>query len=216
MNNFLYLNPKITVIIPVFNASRTIKPAIRSIQNQNMIEIEILLVDDFSTDNSLEVINEMMLEDKRISLIKNKVNKGILYSRSIGALNARGRYIMALDNDDLFLFGIFNKCYNEAKKNNLDIVEFSGFDILYNGYVDMNKITVPLFLRFKEDNLVVKQPELSKFIYVKTNNSYSYDFKDVFIWGKLIKKKVYQKAIKLLQLHYLVLQSHLNLLIYME
>ena len=117
MNNFLYLNPKITVIIPVFNASRTIKPAIRSIQNQNMIEIEILLVDDFSTDNSLEVINEMMLEDKRISLIKNKVNKGILYSRSIGALNARGRYIMALDNDDLFLFGIFNKCYNEAKKN---------------------------------------------------------------------------------------------------
>ena len=45
---------------------------------------------------------------------------------------------------------------------------------------------------------MVKQQELSKFIYVKTNNSYSYDFKDVFIWGKLIKKKIYQKALKLL------------------
>ena len=198
INNYLYLTPKISVIIPVFNASHTIKAAIRSIQNQNMIALEIILVDDCSTDNSLEVINELMLEDKRIRLIKNKENKGILYSRSIGALNARGRYLMALDNDDLFLYGLFNKCYDEAKNNNLDIIEFSGFEILHNGYVDMNKITIPVFLRYKENNLLVKQPELSKFFYVKKNNSYSYDFIDVFIWGKLIKKKIYQKALKLL------------------
>jgi len=191
-------NPKISVIIPVFNASKTIKPAIRSIQNQNMIEYEILLVDDFSSDNSLEIINKMMLEDKRIRLIKNKENKGILYSRSIGALNARGRYIMALDNDDLFLYGIFTKSYEEAKRNNLDIIEFSGFEILHDGYVDANKITIPIFLRYKEDNVVVKQPELSKFFYVKKNNTYSYDFKDVFVWGKLIKRKIYWKALRVL------------------
>ena len=114
--------PKITAIIPVFNASETIKYAVRSIQNQNMKEIEILLVDDHSSDNSLEVINDLIIEDKRIKLIKNKQNKGILYSRSIGALKAKGKYIMALDNDDLFIFGIFNKCYDEAEKNNLDIL----------------------------------------------------------------------------------------------
>ena len=152
----------------------------------------------FSSDNSLDIINEMMLEDKRIRLIKNKENKGILYSRSIGALNARGRYIMALDNDDLFLYGIFNKSYEEAKRNNLDIIEFSGFEILQNGYIDINKITIPVFLRYKKDNLVVKQPELSKFFYVKKNNSYSYDFKDVFVWGKLIKRKIYWKALRVL------------------
>ena len=163
-----------------------------------MYEFEILLVDDVSPDNSVEIITQLMLEDKRIRLIKNKENKGILYSRSIGVLNAKGRYIMPLDNDDLFLFGIFTKCYEEAKRNNIDIIEFSGLEILYNSYVDMNKITIPLFLRFKEDNLVVKQPELSKFFYIKKNNSYSYDFKDVFVWGKIIKKKIYQKALRLL------------------
>jgi glycosyltransferase involved in cell wall biosynthesis len=113
--------PKITSIIPVFNASKTIKAAIRSIQNQNMDDIEIILVDDVSTDNSTSIINELMIEDRRIKLIKNKRNRGILYSRSIGALNAKGKYIMALDNDDLFINGIFNKCYEEAEKNNLDI-----------------------------------------------------------------------------------------------
>ena len=55
---------------------------------------------------------------------------------------------MALVNDDLFIYGIFNTCYDEAKNNNLDIIEFSGFEILYNGYVDMNKITIPVFLRY--------------------------------------------------------------------
>ena len=113
---------KISAIIPVYNASKTIKPAVRSIQNQDMSELEIILVDDVSPDNSVEIINQLILEDKRIRLIKNKKNKGILYSRSIGALNAKGKYIMALDNDDLFLFGIFNKCYKEAKKNNFDII----------------------------------------------------------------------------------------------
>lgn len=198
VSNLLNLNPKISVIIPVYNAGKSIKAAIRSIQNQNMIDYEILLVDDFSTDNCLSIINEIMIEDKRIRLIKNKENKGILYSRSIGALNARGRYIMALDNDDLFVFGIFNKCYEEAERNNLDIIEFSGLEILYNGYVDINKITVPVFSMYKEDNLIVKQPELSTFFYVKKNNSYSYDFKDVYVWGKLIKRKTYLKALRLL------------------
>ena len=163
-----------------------------------MSELEIILVDDVSPDNSVEIINQLILEDKRIRLIKNKKNKGILYSRSIGALNAKGKYIMALDNDDLFLFGIFNKCYKEAKKNNFDIIEFSGLELLQNKYADMNKITIPFFMRFKENNLIIKQPELSKFFYIKRNNSYSYDFKDVFVWGKLIKTEVYHKALKLL------------------
>ena len=191
--------PKITAIIPVFNASETIKYAVRSIQNQNMKEIEILLVDDHSSDNSLEVINDLIIEDKRIKLIKNKQNKGILYSRSIGALKAKGKYIMALDNDDLFIFGIFNKCYDEAEKNNLDIIEFSGIQICQNCKIDPKNIYIPYYLRFKKDGLIVNQPELSKFIYLKNNTSYSYDFIDVFVWGKLIKTKIYRKAIKLIR-----------------
>ncbi len=62
----------------------------------------------------------------------------------------------------------------------------------------MNKIYIPYYLRFKENGLIVKQPELSKFIYIKKNGLYSYDFNDVFVWGKLIKTEIYQKAVKLL------------------
>ena len=192
------ITPKITAIIPVFNAFKTIKYAIRSIQNQNMSDIEIILVDDVSTDNSLEIIEELMLEDKRIKLIKNKENKGILYSRSIGALTAKGKYIMALDNDDLFIYGIFNKAYEDAEQNNIDILEFSGIQLCHNCLANMNKIYIPYYLRFKENGLIVKQPELSKFIYIKKNGLYSYDFNDVFVWGKLIKTEIYKKAVKLL------------------
>ena len=191
-------NPKITAIIPVYNASKTIISAVRSIQNQDMKEIEIILVDDCSTDNSRNKINQLMLEDKRIQLIKNKENKGILYSRSIGALNAKGKYIMALDDDDFFIFGIFNKSYEEALKNDSDIIEFSGIQLCQNCSADKDNIYIPYYLRFKKDGLIVNQPELSKFIYIKTNNIYSYDFKDVFVWGKIIKTDIYQKAVNLL------------------
>ena len=163
-----------------------------------MSDIEIILVDDVSTDNSLEIIEELMLEDKRIKLIKNKENKGILYSRSIGALTAKGKYIMALDNDDLFIYGIFNKAYEDAEQNNIDILEFSGIQLCHNCLANMNKIYIPYYLRFKENGLIVKQPELSKFIYIKKNGLYSYDFNDVFVWGKLIKTEIYKKAVKLL------------------
>ena len=158
------------------------------------MEIEILLVDDFSTDNSVDIIKKMMLEDKRIKLIQNKKNKGTLYCRSIGVLNAKGKYIMALDNDDLFLFDIFKRCYEEAEKYNHDIIEFSGLQICQNCSADMNNIYIPWYLRFKQDGLVIKQPKLSTFGYTRTNSSF--DFIDTFVWGKLIKKDVYIKAIE--------------------
>ena len=80
------LNPKVSVVISLFNSAKTIKSSIRSIQNQNMREVEIILVDDFSNDNSLEIIEELRKEDSRIKIIKNFENKGALFSKSIGAL----------------------------------------------------------------------------------------------------------------------------------
>lgn len=197
-NNNNFLKPKISAIIPVYNANKTIKRAVRSIQNQNMNEIEIILVDDYSNDNSINIISELMIEDKRIRLIKNKKNHGTLYSRSIGAINAKGKYIAALDNDDLFLYGIFEKSYREARYNNIDIIEFSGLQICNNCTINVNKIRIPYYLRFKENNLEINQPNLSSFFYNKNNDTYLYDFKDVFVWGKLIKTNIYQKSLKLL------------------
>ena len=115
--NNIFLQNKITATIIIYNAEKTIVNSIRSIQNQNMEQIQILLVDDYSLDNSLKIIQKLQEDDNRINIIKNKNNKGSLFSRSIAALYAKGKYIMALDSDDtklytsrvLFLGNIFCK-----------------------------------------------------------------------------------------------------------
>ena len=89
-----FFEPKITSIIIIYNAEKSISTAIRSIQNQNMTDIEILLIDDCSLDNSLKIIEKFQKEDKRIKIIKNKKNKGALFSRSLGALKSKGKYIL--------------------------------------------------------------------------------------------------------------------------
>ena len=194
--NYSYRNPKISVIIPVYNSNLTIKSTVSSIQNQKMNEIEIILIDDSSSDNSLEIIENMLKEDKRIKLIKNLNQKGTLYTRSIGALNSKGKYIMSIDQDDFFINDIFNICYNESQLNNIDILEFSGLFLdkpLFN--VNSTPI-IPYFLRFKKNGIIVKKPELSNFIYIKENGNYK--LIDTLIWGKCIKSKIYKLALKIL------------------
>ena len=90
-----------------------------------MTDIEIILVNDFSKDNTLKIIEEMKIEDPRIKIINNEKNKGILYSRSIAVLEAKGKYIINLDQDDFILDeDVFEKVYKEAENGNFDIISF--------------------------------------------------------------------------------------------
>lgn len=189
-------NIKISVIIPVFNSSKDIKPTIRSIQNQKLKDFEILLIDDCSLDDTIKHIEELKKEDSRIKLIKNNKNRGTLYSRSIGALNSNGKYIMSIDNDDIFINDIFNKCYNEAENNRIDIIEFSGFE-LETTFINISLTPmVPLYLRFKSNDKIIYQPELSNYIYQKKDGNYK--LIDAYIWGKCIKTIIYKKALNII------------------
>ena len=90
-----------------------------------MKEIEIILIDDCLIDNSLILIEQLMKCDQRLRLIKNFENRKILYSKSLAALNSNGKYILQLDQDDIFIRDdIFNLLYVEAENNNLDLVQF--------------------------------------------------------------------------------------------
>ena len=192
-NNSSY--PKITSLTASYNSKKTIKAAIRSIQNQKMKDIEILIIDDASTDGSLDLIKELQKEDNRIKIIENKENMGPLYSKSIGALQAKGKYIMQLDSDDLFINeNIFNICYDEAEKNNIDIIEFSGFRSKSKYLNISEKPKIPRYLRYKEHNLTIYQPELSNFIYEKKGNKII-KLIDGYLWGKCIKSEVYRKSL---------------------
>jgi len=191
-----FVEPKVTAVIILYNSQKTIKTSIRSIQNQNMIDFELLLVDDYSTDNSLKIIKLLEKEDNRIKIIRNKRNRGALYSRSIGTFKAKGKYIMALDSDDLFINkNIFNICYNEVETYNLDILEFAGFHIKRRLIKNNNKLPKKAYyLRFKKYNKILKQPMLFNSLY-KKNNSQIIRLIDGYIWGKCIKKKIYIKAL---------------------
>ena len=117
--------PLISVVIPVYNAEFKIKRAIRSIQNQNTSNLEIILIDDFSKDKTIDIIKDLQINDGRIILLENKENRGIFYTRCIGTLNSKGKYIFPLDNDDLFFDeSILDSIANEAITGNFDIVEF--------------------------------------------------------------------------------------------
>jgi glycosyltransferase involved in cell wall biosynthesis len=133
-----------------------------------MKDIEIILVDDNSRDNSINIIEELQRNDLRIKIIKNKKNRGPLYSKSIGVLKSKREYLMILDSDDLFTNEkLFNICFKEVKDNNIDILEFSGF--CYKNILNKIEIItiIPLYLRFQKNNQIIKQPYLSNFIYKK-------------------------------------------------
>jgi len=186
-------NQRISSIIPLYNCENTILRAIRSIQNQNIEDIEIILVNDFSKDKTLMMINQFQKEDPRIIIINNKKRMGTLYSRSIGTLAAKGKYLFPLDNDDMFLDSdIFNYIFNEANNNNYDIVKFRGLWARSIEDFMLKRVKTKLYMNHRI-GLILHQPELSYFP-IRKHKDY---FRDVFLWGKCIKSEIYKSAINL-------------------
>ena len=190
-------NPKISAIIPIYNNAEKIKLTIYSIQKQNLSDIEIIIIDDNSEDNSVQLIEQIQQEDPRIKLLKNKNNKGILYTRSIGTLNSKGKYIFPINSGDIFINDIFHICEEEAELNNIDILEFSGYNYSISNQT-VSSIPNQLFVKYRKNGEIILQPDLSNFMYKNKNESNIYEMIDELIWGKCIKNNIYKKAIDML------------------
>ena len=160
-----------------------------------------MLIDDCSKDNCLSIIKQLQLEDLRIRIIKNKINRGPLFSKNIAALNSRGKYTILLDSDDLFVNeNLFDICYKEAKNNNIDIIEFSGFEIYNKLLRIIGKLpAIPLYLKYKKNNVIIRQPQLSNYMFYK--NKGRYKVIDGYLWGKLIKTTIYTNSLKIISKH---------------
>ena len=186
-----------TVVISSYNSEKTIKRAIRSVQNQKMSDIEIIIVEDCSVDNTLELLIQLQKEDSRIKLLVNKKNRGALYTKSIGTLKAQGKYLLLLDSDDLFINkDIFNICYKRGEKG-IDIIEFSGFYCNQKTLEKYKNPFVPIYLRFKNNNELITQPRLSNFIYEQKNNTII-RLIDGFLCAKFIRTEIFKKTLKFL------------------
>ena len=109
----------VSIIVPIYNAEKYIKKCVDSLVNQTKKELEIILINDGSTDNTLKILKEY--KDKRIKLFSNK-NQGIGKTRNFGISKATSEYIMFCDSDDYYEPNMCELMFNEAEKNDLDIV----------------------------------------------------------------------------------------------
>ena len=185
-------NPIISVVIPAYNCEKTIKGTIRSIQNQDMLDLEIIVVNDLSNDTTLKILEEYKLQDQRIKIINNEKNYGTLYSRCVGVLEAKGKYILTIDNDDMFSENdVFDILYEQTEEEKFDIISFRGFEVYYNKIFRESFLTIK---HFKVNNTVY-QPDLG--IYPKNNNHPLY-YNNIYIWAKLVKSGVYKAAVNIL------------------
>ena len=181
-------NPDVSVIITVYNQAECFYKGLRSIQNQSLRNIEIIIVDDCSSDNSVDIIEKYQKEDNRIILIKHMINYGTIKSRTDAIKLAKGKYITIIDGDDLLAQkNILFYGLNIAKIGNLDIVEFK---LIYN-YKSIFKGNGINEGKIKNiNNRIIYQPEL-KYIFIKLNQLWS--LKNRNICQKLIKNEVSKK-----------------------
>lgn len=117
-------NPKITVIISVYNEEKYLRKSLDTVCNQKLGDIEIICINDKSTDSSYDILKEYADKDSRIILINNEENLGLGQSRNNALEIAKGEYISFVDGDDWVDENIYEVSYNEAKKFNTDITMF--------------------------------------------------------------------------------------------
>lgn len=113
---------KISVIIPVFNSQKYLMKCISSILNQSLNDFELILVDDKSYDNSLNICRAFQENDHRISIIELKENKGVDNARFVGLKNSRGKFLMFVDSDDWIGKNSLELLYNKMESEQSDVV----------------------------------------------------------------------------------------------
>ena len=185
-------NPKISVIIPIYNKERFILRILRSIQNQSFKDIEIIFCDDFSNDNSTKLIEKFQKEDERIILMKHDINKGTLINRNDGANIAKGEYLLFIDGDDLLVNNILERTYLIAKSKDIDIIQYQHYiGDFYNTFYCSD---------IKRTDKIIYQPELSSLMYYENGTLHQSEFN---VWGKLIKRDIYLETLKKIDKYFL-------------
>jgi glycosyltransferase involved in cell wall biosynthesis len=179
-------NPIISIILTNYNQFHCIHKSIRSIQNQSIKNLEIIIIDDCSSDNSIEIIKKYQKEDNRIILIEHKTNKGKIKSRSDGIKRAKGKYITILDGDDALIHkDILKNSLYIATLGNLDVVEFKMMTFI------RGKLKKWENQYYTSTYNIIYQPELRTKFFTLTpileNRS---------ICSKIIKSKILKKVIK--------------------
>lgn len=176
-------NPLVSVIIPIFNIEQYIEQCIVSIINQSYKNIEIILVNDASTDNSGILCDKYTYIDKRIKVVHHKNNLGLVSARKTGLLNSNGVYILYVDGDDWIKKSCIQTYVDAAVQHNCDMVISSHFEELGN--------TLTVLHNSIEDGYYDKNNLIEKIYPTMICGSRFSEFGIFsYIWGKLIKRSI--------------------------
>ena len=124
--------PKISLIIPVYNVEKYIDSCLQSCINQTLKDIEIICIDDFSTDSSLKIIKNFADNDNRICIINHESNLKLGAARNSGVNIAKGKYIWFIDSDDIIPLDSCEILYNSMTNNDVDIIRFNMLNFINN------------------------------------------------------------------------------------
>ncbi len=169
---------KVSVIIPIYNAYDYLRPAMDSVIYQTLREIEIICVDDGSTDQSLEILKEYQKNDERIRIV-TETNAGPGIARNNGLIRARGEYIAFLDADDFFEPTYLEALYERAKRDDLDIA-ISRYDIYNSRRAVFSKADEGDHIHIFENGVVSSKNEHPDYILASTAAS---------AWNKIFKRR---------------------------
>lgn len=175
-------NIKVSVIIPVYNGGQHFEKCLDDLIHQTLNEIEIICVDDGSTDETEQIIERYMRRDSRISVIKQQ-NQGAAAARNNGIPQAKGEYLSFLDADDFFEENMLEHAYNKCKVCQSDIGIFRG-----DRFDDQKQETIPMNYALRMND--VPDKEVFNYKDVKDN---VFNFVVGWAWDKLYKREFVQK-----------------------
>lgn len=185
---------KVSVVLPTYNVEKYLRECVESIINQTLKNIEIIIVNDGSTDKSGEIAKELQSIDNRIIII-NQPNKGLSEARNAGLRIAKGEYIAFIDSDDWVEKEMFFNMYNYANANNCDVVQCN-YTIRSDESYKNIKSTIPTnrLLNREDINTHIKEQliegklstyawdKIYKVSFLKENNLYFEDIKRFEDW----------------------------------
>ncbi|MDK0881995.1 glycosyltransferase family 2 protein [Clostridium perfringens] len=171
------MKPLVSVIIPVYNVQQYIEKCLNSVLEQSYNNIEVIIVNDGSTDNSLSIINNIISNKENVKLIVQK-NKGLSSARNSGLKFSKGKYIFLLDSDDYIQKDVIDKMVNKAEKDDSDIV-IGKYNIIESSNKKNKEST-----QFLDESIILNNIRALEELFL--SNKFHFH-----AWGKLYKKSLF-------------------------
>lgn len=175
--------PQISIIVPVYNAEKFLPQCLESLLAQTFQDIEMILVNDGSTDSSLEICEKYAKIDHRITIL-SKDNEGVAKARRDGIMKASAEYISFIDSDDYYEPDFCEKMFSRIRKTDADLVECDYYSVSGNARKEHRIYSCDMGL------------DTEKFYEIVVRKTIVNGYEAVVLWNKLYRKELITKAVK--------------------